>query len=200
MAHSFSDNFDGWYKYAERNRTKPPRPLLTRAMGFVERRDAAIDIGSGGLNDTRYLLDSGFAQVTALDGEPVAQADADTLPPERFTYTIAKFEDYAFPPAAFDLVNAQYALPFIRPERFSQVFAAILASLRAGGVLTGQFFGDRDDWAGTPNMTFHAQADAKILLEPLTMVEWTEEDDVTGTTLSGQPKHWHLFHFIARHP
>jgi len=197
MAHNFADNFSGWYDYAERYKDRPPRPLLTRAVPLVTHRGAAIDIGSGGLNDTRFLLDSGF-NVTALDGEPVAQVIADTLPSAQFRYVISSFEDFAFPLAAFDLVNAQYALPFVRPDHYRRVFDAALASLKPGGIFTGQFFGDRDDWVGTPNMTFHNKSDARHLLSPLTVLEFTEEDDPGSKTLSGQPKHWHLFHFISR--
>lgn len=194
----FADNFEGWYKYAERARDRPPRPLLLEAAQFTTRRDTAIDIGAGALNDTRFLLDAGFAHVTALDAEPIAQDIADTLPPDRFRYVIATFEDFAFLPATYDLLNAQYALPFIRPDSFDHVFDAILASLRPGGILTGQFFGDRDDWVGTPNMTFHSREGAEALLAPLTVLAFREEDDPASQTLNGVPKHWHLFHFIAR--
>jgi len=197
MAHNFADNFSGWYDYAERYKDRPPRPLLTRAVPLATHRETAIDIGSGGLNDTRFLLDSGF-KVTALDGEPVAQAVADTLPPDQFNYVVSSFESFDFPVAAFDLVNAQYALPFVRPEHYLQVFDAVVAALKPGGIFTGQFFGDRDDWGGTANMTFHSESEARRLLAPLTVLEFTEEDDASSKTLSGQPKHWHLFHFIAR--
>ncbi|MEO8683758.1 MAG: class I SAM-dependent methyltransferase, partial [Devosia sp.] len=188
MAHSFTENFDGWYAYAQRFKDRPPRPLLTRAAPHATHRGNALDLGSGGLNDTRFLLDSGF-DVTALDGEPVARSVADTLPPERFRYLISSFETFDFPVAAFDLVNAQYALPFVRPDHYDRVFAAVLATLRPGGIFTGQFFGDRDDWAGTPNMTFHTRSGARQLLAPLTLIEFTEEDDPASATLSGQPKH-----------
>ena len=194
----FADNFEGWYKYAERARDRPPRPLLLEAAKFTTRRDAAIDIGAGALNDVLFLLDAGFAHVTALDGEPIAQDIADTLPPDRFRYVIATFEDFAFPFTAYDLLNAQYALPFIRADQFDRVFDAIIASLRPGGIITGQFFGDRDDWVGTPNMTFHSREAAEALLAPLTVLSFREEDDPNSQTINGTPKHWHLFHFIAR--
>lgn len=197
MAHSFADNFSGWYDYAERYKDRPPRPLLTRAVAHVARRGTALDLGSGGLNDTRFLLDESF-DVTALDGEPIAQAVADTLPPDRFRYVISSFESFAFPAAAFDLVSAQYALPFVRPDHYDRVFAAARNALRPGGIITGQFFGDRDDWVGTPNMTFHTEQQARERLSGLEIIGFTEEDDPGSQTLSGQAKHWHLFHFIAR--
>ncbi|UJW87559.1 class I SAM-dependent methyltransferase [Devosia sp. SL43] len=194
----FADNFEGWYKYAERAAGKPPRPLLLEALALTPGRDSALDIGAGALNDAIHLLDIGFRHVTALDGEPIAQEIADTLPADRFDYLIASFEEFAFPRGAYDLLNAQYALPFIRPDVFDRVFAAILASLKPGGVLTGQFFGDRDDWVGTPNMTFQRLDEAKALLSPLTVLSFREEEDPNSQTLNGTAKHWHLYHFIAR--
>ena len=139
-----------------------------------------------------------FAHVTALDGEPIAQQIADTLPAHRFTYAISRFEDFAFPPAEYDLLNAQYALPFIRPDQFDRVLAALLASLKPGALFTGQLFGNRDDWAGTPTLTFHTRAAAEALRAPLTLLSFREEDDPNGQTLNGKAKHWHLFHFLAR--
>ena len=195
---SFSESFQGWDKYVENSKGQPPRELLGRALQFVPERGSAIDVGAGALNDTRFLLDEGFVSVTALDSAPIAQDIADTMPAKRFRYVISTFEAFDFPVAAYDLVNAQYALPFVRPDHYDRVFAAVLATLRPGGIFTGQFFGDRDDWAGTPNMTFHSRSSALQLLAPLTLIEFTEEDDPASTTLSGQPKHWHLFHFIAR--
>ncbi len=190
--------FKRWYKYAESARNQPPRPLLVEAAGLAAARDTAIDIGSGALNDARFLLDAGFSEVTAVDGAPIAQATADTLPADRFTYAISRFEDHAFPVGAYDLVSAQYALPFIPPDHFDRVFAAILASLRPQGILVGQFFGDRDEWVGLPGMTFHSAAAAQALLAPLNVLAFREEDDPNSQTLRGGTKHWHLFDFIAR--
>ena len=93
-------------------------------------RDAALDIGAGALNDSHPPARYRLRHVTALDGEPIAQEIADTLPADRFDYVIAGFEDFAFPAAPIDLLSAQYALPFIRPDAFDRVFAAILASLQ----------------------------------------------------------------------
>lgn len=190
--------FERWYRYAESARNQPPRPLLVEATGLLTARDAAIDIGSGALNDARFLLEAGFSQVTALDGAPIAQATADTLPADRFTYVISRFEDHTFPVEAYDLVSAQYALPFIPPDHFDRQFAAILASLRPQGILVGQLFGDRDEWVGLPGMTFHSAAAAQALLAPLNVLAFREEDDPNGQTLRGGAKHWHLFDVIAR--
>ena len=194
----FSEHFEGWDKYAEKAKGKPPRELLRRALAFADRRDAAIDLGAGALNDVKLLLNEGFASVIALDSAPIAEDVASTLPPDRFRYVISRFEDFQFPLGAYDLVNAQFALPFIHPDHFERVFAAILAALKPGGVFTGQFFGNFDDWYGTPNMTFHTVAQARQALSSLRPLEFEEYDEPSSATLNGKPKHWHYFDFIAR--
>ncbi|GLQ11992.1 tellurite resistance protein [Devosia yakushimensis] len=198
MAGTFHHYFEGWQKYADNAAGRPPRPLLVDALQLISARDAAIDLGAGALTDSQYLLEQGFASVTALDSAPVAQATADTFPATRFRYAISTFEAFAFPTAAYDVVNAQYALPFIEPAHFPRVFAAIRASLKPGGLLVGQLFGDRDTWAGSPGMNFHTETSARALLADLTLLRFDVEDDANSKTMSGRPKHWHAFHIIAR--
>ena len=59
--------------YIEARKFDPPRPLLIKAVGLVERKQQALDAGAGALNATKYLLSAGFAHVTALDASPGAQ-------------------------------------------------------------------------------------------------------------------------------
>ena len=195
---AFFDSFEGWDVYAARAANRPPRPLLVEALTLTAARSAAIDLGAGALTDTRYLLEQGFAQVTALDLAANAQATADSFPPDRFTYAISSFEDFDFPVAGYDVINAHYALPFIHPEAFDRVFTAILGALRPGGLLVGQLFGEEDSWAGTPGMTFHSEARARALLSGHRLLHFEVENDPHSKTLSGKSKHWHAFHLIAQ--
>lgn len=48
-------------------------------------------------------------------------------------------------------------------------------------------------------MTHHTRAEAEKLLAPL-VVERFYEEERDGTTVSGAPKHWHIFHIVARKP
>ena len=47
-------------------------------------------------------------------------------------------------------------------------------------------------------MTFHSADQARALLDGLEIVHWDEED-ADGTAYTG-PKHWHVFHVVARRP
>ncbi len=186
-----------WTDYFEQTKNQPPRSLLVEALKFDLNRDEAIDLGSGALNDSKYLLDQNFKHVVALDKEAVAKEIAEKLPKEKFTYVISDFETYNFPANKFDLVNAQYSLPFIKPELFESVFHNIVASIKTNGILVGQLFGDRDEWKNKENMNFHTLAQAKAMLSDFNIL-YFEEEEKDKPTAAGIMKHWHVFNFIAR--
>jgi tellurite methyltransferase len=184
--------------YIEARRFDPPRPLLLKAAALVEPKDHALDAGAGALNATKYLLSAGFTYVTALDASPAAQKVAAELPPERVTFVLSRFEDFAFPGDAYDLVNAEFSLPFIAPDNFTSVFTRLLTAVRPGGVFTGQLFGPNDSW-NTPEsgMSFYPRQDIEGFLRGFELLQLDEENH-PGTTKLGEPKHWHIFHILAR--
>lgn len=186
--------------YIAARRADPPRPLLIKAAGLAETKDRALDAGAGALNATRYLVSAGFAHVTALDSAAASQQVAEELPADHVAFVLSRFEDFAFPDRAYDLVNAEFSLPFIAPGVFPAVFARLLGSVKIGGVFTGQLFGTKDSWnAPGRGMNFHTRGDAERLLDGWHIVEMTEEDH-PGKTKLGEDKHWHIFHIIARRP
>ena len=187
-----------WSDYCEKTRSRGPRSLLTKALSALKNRDCALDLGSGALNDSKFLLEQGFNHVTALDMEPVAESIAKALPPNRFSYIISDFESYQFPENQFDLINAQFSLPFNPPETFNQLIDKIYKSLNSQGVFTGQFFGDKDEWnQPASKLTFHSCAQAKKVLSPFSMIFFAERED-DQTTVAGNLKHWHVIDFIVR--
>jgi trans-aconitate methyltransferase len=97
-----------------------------------------------------------------------------------------------------DLIYAGYALPFTRPAQFESMWAAVLRSLRPGGWLAVNLFGDRDSWADNPAHTFLTETDARALFTGLDVQRFDVEDR-DGPAFSG-PKHWHVFSVIARRP
>jgi tellurite methyltransferase len=186
--------------YIAARRFDPPRPLLMRAAGLAARKDHALDAGAGALNATKYLLSAGFAHVTALDAAPASQQVAAELPPDQVNFVLSRFEDFAFPTEAYDLVNAEFSLPFIRAENFGAVFARLLGSVRPGGLFTGQLFGPNDSWNKPDSgMNFHSRAEVEALLRGFDLLV-VEEEDHPGKTKLGEDKHWHIFHIIARKP
>ena len=75
----------------------------------------------------------------------IAPADADG----RLSIEMRAFQDLHALPRA-DLIFAGYSLPFIHLDKFGGFWAVMLGSLRSGGVVAVNLFGDRDSWADVP--------------------------------------------------
>jgi SAM-dependent methyltransferase len=177
-----------------------PRETLLFALERFERPGRAVDLGCGTGRDTVELLRRGWA-VEAIDGEAVAierlRGRDLGAAASRLTARVASFEDATWKEA--ELVNASWALPFCRPERFPPVWARIAESIPPGGRFSGQLFGDRDGWAAEEDMTFHSRPEAEALLSSFD-VELFDEVEEDSQTAVGDPKHWHVFHVVARRP
>lgn len=187
-----------WNTYYEKTKHAPPRPLLVKALGFVKTKDTALDLGAGALNDSNYLLSVGFDQVIAIDSSPLSKEIAGSMPTEHFTYIQSTYDTFDFAAHLYDLINAQYALPFNSPETFDRVFKDIATAIKPEGIFAGQLFGDRDEW-NIPNSgkTFHTKEQVENLLSLLDIIEFREEE-AEKPTAAGPMKHWHVFHFIVR--
>jgi SAM-dependent methyltransferase len=159
----------------------------------------AIDLGCGDGVDSLELLRRGWT-VLAIDAEAAGiERLVSAVGPEaseRLTTRVARFEDLGgLPPG--ELVYAGFSLAFCSSASFPGLWRAIREALVPGGRFAGQLFGDRDSWAN-PAATFVSRPEAERLLEGLD-VESFEEEERDGTSFVG-PKHWHLFHVIARRP
>ncbi len=190
-----------WEDYFAHHDSRLPRPFAVEAFDGIEPGGLAIDLGCGQGTETVELLRRGWS-VLAIDAEPAAVALVSRLVEPsggRLTVRLASFADLTeLPPAR--LVHAGFSLPFCPPEKFDMLWSAITDSLLPGGLFAGQLFGDRDTWAGSEAdaMTFHsrAQLDHRFAGWELLRVDEQDED---GNSLAG-PKHWHVFHVIARRP
>lgn len=185
-----------WKEFYELTKNDPPSSLLVKALGYVNQKGKAIDIGGGALKDTRYLLDQGF-DVTVVDKEELMMKAAELIYSDKVHPVVSSFADFDFPEDTFDIASAMFALPFNPPDTFDAVLEKIKKSLALGGIFCGQFFGDRDEWASNPTMTFHTREQAERALADLERIELTEKE-WDGKLANGTPKHWHVFHFIAR--
>ena len=183
---------------------RQPRALLTEALARFDRpptsADArrAIDLGCGDGTETLALLQHGWT-VLAIDSEPAAIARVRSKVPaeyeSRLETRVASFGGLDLPPA--DLVYAGFSLPFCPPAAFDRLWSNIAASLRPGARFAGQLFGNRDSWFGSPGMTFHTSEQVAGLLIHAFEVESLQEDENDRPAFSG-PKHWHVFHILAR--
>lgn len=183
--------------YHGRHLSRSPRSLLIKAVSFCKNKDTALDIGAGTLIESKFLLDSGFKRVVAVDNFPKVKIFAEDIDDQRLEVLIMPFKDLVLVPESYDLVTAQYSLLFYGPSGFEEFIKKIISSLKPGGVFTGQFFGIRDGWnvAGR-NFAFQEVDKARELLHGLRIEDFVEKEK-DSTAVSGEPKRWHVFHFIA---
>lgn len=185
-----------WSEYYEITKVKPPSKLLVKALEHITNKGKAIDIGAGALKDTRYLLEQGF-EVTAIDKSPLMEQEAKALRNDKLHAFTTAFEDFNFPENEYDIASSMFALPFTEPVHFETAFNKIKSSLKKGGVFCGQFFGLNDEWSKNPKMTFHTEAQVMELLNGLEILSFKEVEEDSATA-NGTPKHWHIFHIIAK--
>ena len=184
-----------WERFYTFTKYRPPWPRLVKAVSVLAHKEYALDLGYGAGRDTRYLLGQGFF-VTAVDSDPHTIALLADLPQDRLRAVQSSFEEFRF--ETYDLINAQFALPFVPKEHFNEVFGRVKRALKPGGIFVGQFFGLHDEW-NTPGrpMTFLTREQVEELLRGMKLIEFTEED-VDSHVADGTPKHWHVFHIIAQ--
>jgi tellurite methyltransferase len=188
----------GWAGYHRNTAIRPPNTLLVQAV--TSRRfsgNNALDLGCGSGRDTIFLLKNGF-NVTAVDAADSVEAYFVDLPRDQVTFVASRLERFMYVAGEFDLVNAQYVLPYVPRDVFSDVLAAIKSSLRPGGIFVGQLFGDRLVWnvPGTL-MTLHNSEEVIALFAGMEL-EYLLEIERPGITANGAPVYWHRFDVIAR--
>jgi tellurite methyltransferase len=201
---NFPNFAEKWPLYYQAVAGRVPRPTLLAALDIFDTqpvlnsRRFAVDLGCGEGRDTVELLRRGW-QVLAIDGNAAAfeqmKQRSDLENWELLETKIAKFEEANW--AEADLINASFSLPFCPPEHFPNLWEKIVGSLRSGGRFSGQLFGDRDDWANIPTNSHFTQAQVEKLLEPFE-IEMFQIEEADGKTALQEPKHWHIFHIVAR--
>jgi SAM-dependent methyltransferase len=188
-----------WKTYIQQTTNSRPRPLTVEALTYVTTGKQALDIGAGGLNDTKFLIEKGF-HVTAFDQESFTSEIAQGLPVDNITSVIKPFSEYSFPENSFDFITSQLSLPFQTKEEFLVLFPKIVLSLKENGVFAFDLFGNKDDWnkAGLKDRFFVEKSDIDSLLQNYKNIIKSEEKEWDGRTAAGQTKHWHTFEIILR--
>ena len=188
----------GWGAYYDKLRHRPPRKTLIAALdafGETPPDALAIDLGCGAGRDIVEMVRRGW-EVVAVDNEPEALRQLEARGFPGITPVLARLEEVPLP-LGVRLVNSSFAMPLCEPERFHAQWTRIVEALPAGGRFSGQWYGMRDSWLGRPGMTFLSRDEALALLADFE-TEMFEEEEADGTTPRGTPKHWHIFHVVAR--
>ena len=193
---------EDWSGYFTSVLGKGARETLLAAMESFSKEGVSeglgVDIAAGEGRDTLELLRQGW-RVVATDNHPEAFPLMWSRVPEelkpRLTAVEVDFVDMQVP--VCDLVNASFALPFCKPENFPGLWSQIVSAIRPGGRFAGQFFGNRDTWASLPGRTHHTRVEVMKLLEGFEIEMMYEEERDDPPELRN-PKHWQLFHVVAK--
>ena len=190
--------FSDWSDYYDEFEGREPREMLFEVLGtFGDGRHTAIDLGCGPGVDTRAMLERGWS-VFATDAEQEAidrlrRRVHDDLA-ARLETAVARMEDVELPRA--DFVWASFSLFFCRPERFSEVWTKVTGAIVPGGRFAGQLLGDRDAWAPNGDISAFTRDEALALFDALELERFDEVEE--DGDVSGEQKHWHYFHAVAR--
>jgi len=193
---------EDWPGYFASVLGKGARETLVAAIDSFAQEDfgegLAVDIAAGEGRDTLELLRQGW-RVVATDNHPDAFSLLWSRVPaaqkSRLTAVEVDFAEMQVPDC--DLVNASFALPFCKPEVFPGLWGRIVAAIRPGGRFAGQFFGDRDSWASLPGRTHHSRDEVMTLLGGFE-IEVMNEEERDDPPEVRSPKHWQLFHVVAK--
>lgn len=198
-------NENNWKKYYSATKENFPRKTLIRAIKNFNQEDNllskfAIDLGSGAGADTIELLKRNWS-VLAIDSQSMAistllSSAQQLMLDKKLTAKISLFESLTFLPSA-DLINANFSLPFMKPNHFYRFWEIIVTSLQLGGRFSGSFFGIHDGWNNRNHMTFLTREKIYRLFR-IFNVELIEEEEKDAPDALGHMKHWHNFFVVAK--
>lgn len=184
--------------YYEKSKGREPRPILIFAASLCQNKEEALDLGAGNLIESKYLLEEGFKHVTAVDRSPKIEVFKDEIKDPGLEVKRESFADFEFSKEKYDLINAQFSLPFYGEKDFPAFMEKIINSLKPGGVFAGHLFGKNDGWnVGGSGMAFHTKEEIEALFQGVEVIRF-KEMELDGKESSGKLKHWHIFTFVVR--
>lgn len=185
-----------WNIYYKKHINREVRSQLIKAVSYCINKNNALDLGSGTLIESKFLIQNGFKHVTAVDSSLETEKFKDGS--KNLDLIIKPFKQYKFSFNTFDLINAQFSLPFYGKENFDYFINKIIYSLKPGGIFTGQFFGIKDSWnTQNSNLVFHTKEEILNLFHELKILELIEEEK-DDSSVNNPLKHWHIFNFIVK--
>jgi tellurite methyltransferase len=192
---SGESNEDIYRRYVAATSEGPANRLFDLLDPHLPKDGKAIDLGCGTGRGTLHLLSRGL-QVTAVDRESEGLDVLRSKLPDASKVQIVQssFQDLTL--SAYDVFVACYSLFFLPPSDFAEFWPKVAEAVRPGGVFAGEFLGPHDDWRERAYTVLTAQ-EVRDLFEAFELL-YFEEEDKDGDTAIGVPKHWHLFHVIAR--
>lgn len=195
-----------WLDYYEATKDNSPSKTAVRAaQQFGEQPGLVMDLGCGAGVDALYFLHKGW-EVLAVDSHvEYLRGIKEKMPIElqhKLEVCERSFEQLSIKQPV-DCVIANFSLPFCNPQYFDVMWTEIVKGLKARGIFSGVFFGNRDSWASwaQEERTFHTRQQVKDLFAEFDILDFREEEwdgSCCGEKGEAIPKHWHIFRVLAR--
>lgn len=187
-----------WKIYFNKHKERKPKQQLLDALEFTNHKDIALDLGCGLMIESQEILKAGFKKVVAVDSAEEVPLFYEELNNPNIILQLKEFKDLKIEANSFDLINAEFSLPFYGKEGFELFFNNIKEGLKKDGIFTAQLFGIRDSWnTSHSKMIFHTRDEVMSLLKELELIEFKEEEKDAPSSTEDM-KHWHIFRFIVR--
>jgi tellurite methyltransferase len=185
-----------WTRYFEITKDKPAHSMFDLLDEYLPEAGRAIDLGCGPGRGTLRLLARGL-EVTAVDiAREALDLVRERVPADApLTLVCGSLDEVALAPP-YDVAVGCFSLFFLEPDRFARFWPHLVDAIAPGGLWAGQFLGVRDTWRER-GYTVHTREEAEHLLDGFEILHFSEMDE-DGATATGDPKHWHVFHTIAR--
>lgn len=186
-----------WTDYYLAKRTEPLHPLFDLLEPLLPSPGLAYDLGCGQGKATLWLAEKGW-NVVAVDQEPEGLEELrDRLPPDAKVEVMqAPMESLQLKPC--DLVLMNFSWFFVPEPGFSQIGEQWQAAIRPGGIWMGQILGPEDSWVER-GYTTRTRAEVESCFAGWHL-HHLEEVCRPGKTVTGDSKHWHVFHVLAQRP
>lgn len=186
-----------WPAYFKASLDKPLHPLWEQIDPYLAAGQTALDLGCGVGVGTAHLIEKGL-RVIAVDQEAEAlEITGGRLPAGADVHFVqASFQELGADEKSVDVIVAFFSLFFLSPLDFGRFWEKLTSALRPGGLFAGQLLGVHDDWANRGYTVFTA-SECYAVLDAFDIL-YFEEVDRDGETTLREPKHWHVFHVVAR--
>ena len=181
-----------WRDYQESTFKMKPNYLAVYLVNH-QSFQKVIDLGCGSGNDTVYFARKGKS-VLAIDRELSENYITQRLSIKELKRVFLQqsfFETVLLPQT--DCVYSVFSLSFCDPCSFIILWNKIVQSLKSGGLLAANLFGERDSHSNNSKVSTFTKEEILKLLVDFEIVKWKEQE----YNRKSDSLHFHYYDFVA---